>query len=573
MSETLLPLSMLKASPHNPRQLGGKDLTDLAASINSKGVRIPLIVRPIQGGDAFEVVDGHRRMEAVTLNAKANKLKLADIIVPVLVYDLSDDEAAEMQLISNIQREGFHYLDESAAIQSLIGRGYDVKGIAVKLGKTETFVVRRLALVQLIPKVRELAEKGALPVNLAEYLAPLSPETQKKFLEKHVHIYDTQGKKGKSCSVDSLATVRGSRGLAEDAFLDLKKAPWGMEDAELVPAAGPCSTCPKRVGTKALLFDGIDPQSCTDARCFDTKANAWVKQKVATLEAEGNKVSLISMKSYSYHGVKRALLQETDWRLAVKQECESASLGIVIEESWDEKQPGLGKVLAICIDKKCKTHWGRSSGGYELSPHQKAKNRKEYRRRQFEQALRTRQVNAYCEELEKTKKPEHLGFANMRRVAAVLFERVGHDTLKEIARGMGATKEELRDPREFVKGKWKALTTQTAKAFMMRMAVGDVLFTRWKQAESVARLEAAMADEGMATVQKKLEAEVRKDLEAKWAKLDARGKGGKKKSKVKPKDDAQKGGEVVRKGPKAKKVGAKQSGPPEDKKIGKKWYL
>mgnify|MGYP001611990162 CR=1 FL=1 len=572
MSETQIPLSMLKPSLHNPRQLAGRDVGDMVASLQAKGMVVPILVRPVKGSDSFEVVDGHRRLAAAIKISKANGQSLDASTAPVQVREMSDDESYEFQIISNLQREGLHYLDESRAFAELVKRGYDVEGIASKIGKPPKFIARRLALDRLIKPVRDLAVKGLLPVETAEFLAPLAEEVQKTFIKQVVREYETDesdgGKRGKKViAVPPLAEVKEALWrYGREVFVPLKDAPWDLADAGVVVEAGSCIACPKRVGSSPLLFDNVDADTCTDGKCWRTKFDAWVLGKRDQLQNEGKKVVLITTGVYN---PPKGVLSGDAYRLITGKPCEQAAVGIVVARGWQEDKIRLGSLRPVCIDPKCKEHWGGSSDGRSmLSPEERQKNRNEKRRQEFEKALRTKQVNAYCEKVNSTGAVNVLTLANFKRVGRALYERLSHDVLKEVARGMGATKEELRDPRGFVERAWKAVTEQTAKGFVMRMTVGDVLFTRWKQSEAVAELEAAMGEAGMAAVQKKLEADVRGELEAKWAKVDGRGKGAKK-PKAKPEAAERKGGKAVKKEPKAKK----QSGPPENKKVGKKWYF
>jgi ParB/RepB/Spo0J family partition protein len=103
-----LPLSLLKQSPRNPRTIGAGEIADLVASVASRGVVIPLLVRPL-GDDAgcYEVVDGHRRLAAAIAvsNGESEESSKRVEMLPVTVSYLTDDEAAELQIVTNVQRD------------------------------------------------------------------------------------------------------------------------------------------------------------------------------------------------------------------------------------------------------------------------------------------------------------------------------------------------------------------------------------------------------------------------------------------------------------------------------------
>jgi ParB/RepB/Spo0J family partition protein len=102
----LIPLEQLEASLKNPRRtMNEADLKELAASIREHGLQVPLLVRPIrfdcgnserQAGFDYEIVCGHRRSEAATIAGLS--------AVPCMVRELSDEQAAEIALIDNLQR-------------------------------------------------------------------------------------------------------------------------------------------------------------------------------------------------------------------------------------------------------------------------------------------------------------------------------------------------------------------------------------------------------------------------------------------------------------------------------------
>jgi ParB/RepB/Spo0J family partition protein len=110
---TDIPLSRLFPAPWNARKTFDETaLADLTASIQAKGINVPLIVRPIKhkGKDSgdFEIVAGERRSRAAQLAARSD--------APCIVRDLSDDEARELGMVDNLQREDLAPLDEAKTI-------------------------------------------------------------------------------------------------------------------------------------------------------------------------------------------------------------------------------------------------------------------------------------------------------------------------------------------------------------------------------------------------------------------------------------------------------------------------
>ncbi len=124
-------------------------LHELAQSIRSQGVLVPLIVRDLDL-DRFEVVAGARRFRAARLAELAS--------VPVRVVQLTDTQVLEYQLIENAIREDVHPYEEAMAYKTLLETSeprYDVASIAAKTGRSITHVYQRLRLAELIPEAAD----------------------------------------------------------------------------------------------------------------------------------------------------------------------------------------------------------------------------------------------------------------------------------------------------------------------------------------------------------------------------------------------------------------------------------
>jgi ParB family chromosome partitioning protein len=145
-----VPVYALQESPTNPRRsFDEAKLQELAQSLRSQGVLVPLIVRDLDL-DRFEVVAGARRFRAARLAELAS--------VPVRVVQLSDTQVLEYQLIENAIREDVHPYEEAMAYKALLETSephYDVASIAAKTGRSITHVYQRLRLAELIAEAAE----------------------------------------------------------------------------------------------------------------------------------------------------------------------------------------------------------------------------------------------------------------------------------------------------------------------------------------------------------------------------------------------------------------------------------
>ncbi|ODS03958.1 chromosome partitioning protein ParB [Methyloceanibacter marginalis] len=159
-----VPLSALKASRFNPRRdFSDAQLDELASSIRERGLVQPLVVRPLAGGDRFEIVAGERRWRA------AQRANLHE--VPVVIRALSDQEAIEVAIIENVQREDLNAIEEGEGYHALMqGHGYTQEDLAKVIGKSRSHLANTLRLLKLPKSVQDLVRQGGLSAGHARAL-------------------------------------------------------------------------------------------------------------------------------------------------------------------------------------------------------------------------------------------------------------------------------------------------------------------------------------------------------------------------------------------------------------------
>jgi ParB family chromosome partitioning protein len=159
-----VPLSALKASRFNPRRdFSDAQLDELATSIRERGLVQPLVVRPLDGGDRFEIVAGERRWRA------AQRANLHE--VPVVIRALSDQEAIEIAIIENVQREDLNAIEEGEGYHALMqGHGYTQEDLAKVIGKSRSHLANTLRLLKLPKSVQDLVRQGGLSAGHARPL-------------------------------------------------------------------------------------------------------------------------------------------------------------------------------------------------------------------------------------------------------------------------------------------------------------------------------------------------------------------------------------------------------------------
>ena len=327
-----IPLDCITPHPGN-RLVGGCDpaaLQELAISIGTHGVLEPALVRPVDGRPGeYELVAGERRWRAS---------RLAGVhTLPCLVRELDDAALLRVQIIENLQRDDLHPLDECDGFQRLIAKGgYDAGQIASEIGRSRSYVLQRLKLRDLTAEARDALIAGRITAGHAALICRLEDAGQAEALS-----WVAQGQ-------DLNITVRELRRWIErDLLLDLSTAEFPTDDAELVPAVGACTTCPKRSGFEPELFPEIGSRDlCTDAACYALKVAALVVRRRQELTARGEAfVEAAGQYGYGEQVPESVLWDRWDWK-----ECE-------------EQDAGAKRVLIAFGADAGRVTWGYGFGG------------------------------------------------------------------------------------------------------------------------------------------------------------------------------------------------------------------
>ncbi len=166
-----LPLDQMVAGVYQPRKrMDEGALYELAESIKAQGVMQPILVRKIASG-GYEIIAGERRFRAA---------KLAGLTeVPVLVRDVSDQNAASMALIENMQREDLNPLEEAIGLQRLIKEfGLTHEQAAQSVGRSRSAASNLLRLLNLAEPVQTMLVAGDLEMGHARALLSLDRAAQ-----------------------------------------------------------------------------------------------------------------------------------------------------------------------------------------------------------------------------------------------------------------------------------------------------------------------------------------------------------------------------------------------------------
>lgn len=159
-----LPVDFVIANRANPRRsFDDGQLEELTASIKEKGVMQPLLVRPSDDPNVFELIAGERRWRA------AQRAGLHE--VPVIVREVDDREALELAIIENVQRADLNPVEEAQGYEQLMDQfDYTQSDLAQVIGKSRSHVANTLRLMKLPEDVRVLLAGGQLTAGHARTL-------------------------------------------------------------------------------------------------------------------------------------------------------------------------------------------------------------------------------------------------------------------------------------------------------------------------------------------------------------------------------------------------------------------
>ena len=231
-----IPVSKLRPFEGHPFKVKDDDeMSTLIESVQTVGILSPLIVRPIENTEEYEVISGHRRLHAA--------VKAGITEVPALIYALDRDSAAIALVDSNLHREhilpsekAFAYklkLDamrrqgfRSDLTSAQVGRKLETADIiAHQSDDSKTQVRRYIRLTNLIPELLEFMDEGKMALSVGVELSFLDEQSQYDVLEQceindctpsysqafRMHKADREGLLTKACIEGIMCEVKANQ--------------------------------------------------------------------------------------------------------------------------------------------------------------------------------------------------------------------------------------------------------------------------------------------------------------------------------------------------------------------------
>lgn len=174
-----IEIDKILPNPNQPREtMNIETLQELVESIKQKGILQPILVRPKD--DKYEIIAGERRYQSAKV-AGLNK-------IPAIILDISEQEAYEISLIENLQREDLNPIEKAKAFQNYIEK-YNIthEELAKKLSISRTEITNLLRLLHLPLEIQEEVRRGNLTYGHARALLSVDdPYWQKILAQKAI---------------------------------------------------------------------------------------------------------------------------------------------------------------------------------------------------------------------------------------------------------------------------------------------------------------------------------------------------------------------------------------------------
>ena len=183
----LINVSSIFANLQQPRKNFEKDeLQDLAASIKSKGILQPIVVRK-KNEDSYEIIVGERRWRAAQIAGIHE--------IPALVKEMNDDEVIQAALIENIQRANLNPVEEARAYQNILtSKNVSYENLSDVIGKSRSHISNMIRLLELDKKILDYIEEGKISMGHARALigVPNALDLAEEIISKKLSVREIE---------------------------------------------------------------------------------------------------------------------------------------------------------------------------------------------------------------------------------------------------------------------------------------------------------------------------------------------------------------------------------------------
>ena len=260
-AETDLDITTVHPSADNHRKtFNDASLQELAESIREVGVLQAIAVRPHTAG-GYEIIYGERRY-------RASLLAGAKTIKGTVYNNITDDEAEDMSLSENLQREEVRSTEEAKAFKRLLEKGrYDIYSLAGRFGRSEKYIYTRLKLNELYSPIGELLDNETITISVAEEISTDEPNIQKDVYEKHL-------KEGNGDNWTDYTLNLFKRHFEKCYTTDLEQYKFDKTE---------CKACVHNAANYNLFAEHNGCGHCTNRKCLEAKNAVHVAKETEKL--------------------------------------------------------------------------------------------------------------------------------------------------------------------------------------------------------------------------------------------------------------------------------------------------
>lgn len=327
-------LGSIVISGANPRKtFSDESLRELADSIREHGILEPLVVRQGAEPDTYELVAGERRLRA----AKLAGWKMA----PVVIRELSDEAAAEIMLIENLQREDLAPLEVATALQQLLAGGSTQADLGKRLGKSQSWISNHLRLLGAPEDLRAMLISREITPKHANVLLPIAGGRYPAY-DKAMEVLKRDVKDG-PVSVKRLESIVEET-LGNDysgvRVLNFDNPGWHHKDLLPYMDTTKCEGCQHRL---EVQIGRRKDKVCLNSECFQAALVAAQGRRVKEREAARDAM----IKTSDQKGLDLDLLAYSEYDQLSRARFDTAAC----EGCSDNRQSRAG--AAVCLKPEC----------------------------------------------------------------------------------------------------------------------------------------------------------------------------------------------------------------------------
>ena len=269
---------LIEPSNYNARKTFEPEaLKELAQSISVHGLIQPITVRrKNEKGEHYEIICGERRFRACRM------LNLAEI--PAIVREVTDEQAYDLSITENLQREDVPPMEAAEAYKRLIDtKRYDIKTLALQFGKSEKTIYQTLKLCDLVKGIANLVREGKLTASAGVVISKYDKKIQAEILKDRLG----EDGQGEWCHISAHVL---DRKIQSGYTNDLSN--YGFDKTA-------CLKCAHNSNNFDLFAEGGGCGKCTNKKCLQDKNMAFVVAQAEAVALADPKLVFVG-EQYSY---------------------------------------------------------------------------------------------------------------------------------------------------------------------------------------------------------------------------------------------------------------------------------